>query len=113
MLSKIVLRHVAGIKKGQIETLAFVDDEEITLGREVGSKVQFDPEREITVSRKHALIKASNNGTTFTLSDRGSTHGTFLNGKRILHPVEIAPERDAGAGKIFKANYSQSVRENE
>jgi DNA-binding response OmpR family regulator len=39
------------------------------------------------VSREHALIKRQ--GRRFFLEDLNSTNGTFLNGERVLEPIEL------------------------
>ncbi|MCU0239541.1 MAG: PrsW family glutamic-type intramembrane protease [Pyrinomonadaceae bacterium] len=53
----------------------------ITIGRSVGSNIQFDPNLEKIVSGNHAYIRFENDG--FYLVDHNSTNGTFVNGQRI------------------------------
>ena len=58
---------------------------EMTIGRAPGSTVQLeDP----TVSRVHARI-SGNDGGTAVIEDAGSSHGTWVNGARISHPMEL------------------------
>jgi serine phosphatase RsbU (regulator of sigma subunit) len=53
-----------------------------TLGRSPGQNIiLLDP----FVSRQHAVIVAEN--STYTVMDRDSSHGTFLNGERVLKAV--------------------------
>jgi hypothetical protein len=52
------------------------------LGRHTDNDVVFS---DLTVSREQALIRAE--GNTFTLYDRGSSSGTFVNGQRVRSPV--------------------------
>jgi putative peptide zinc metalloprotease protein len=58
---------------------------EMTIGRAPGSTVQLeDP----TVSRVHARI-SGNGGGTAVIEDAGSSHGTWVDGARISHPMEL------------------------
>jgi len=41
-----------------------------------------------TISRKHAQLEVAADGTA-TLSDLGSSHGTFLNGNRVEQPTPV------------------------
>lgn len=52
------------------------------LGRQADNDVVFS---DLTVSREQALIRAE--GNTFTLYDRGSSAGTFVNGQRVRSPA--------------------------
>lgn len=52
------------------------------LGRQADNDVVFG---DLSVSREQALIRAD--GNTFTLYDRGSSSGTFVNGQRMRGPV--------------------------
>ena len=52
------------------------------LGRRTDNDVVFS---DLTVSKEQALIRAE--GNTFTLYDRGSSAGTFVNGQRVQGPV--------------------------
>lgn len=51
-----------------------VDQEETTIGRSPESAIFLD---DVTVSRKHALIKR--NGRSFLIQDSGSLNGTYIN----------------------------------
>lgn len=52
------------------------------LGRRSDNDLVFN---DLTVSKEQALIRAE--GNTFTLYDRGSSGGTFVNGQRVRGPV--------------------------
>ena len=60
-------------------TMLRVDADECTLGRSSESLFPFD---DMTVSRRHATLQVDPGGLV-TLTDQGSTNGTFLNGRRI------------------------------
>jgi thermitase len=58
---------------------------ETLIGRESYCAIQLpsDP----TVSRRHALVR--NDGQQIIVMDAGSTHGTYLNGQRVIAPVVV------------------------
>ena len=58
-----------------------VGDEGVTLGRSRSSDVMID---DPNVSRAHAEIRA--HGSSWVLTDLGSTNGTRLNGRRVTQP---------------------------
>ena len=52
-----------------------LDSDQIQIGRSTENEIFLD---DVTVSRKHALIKRS--GEEFSVTDLGSLNGTYLNG---------------------------------
>jgi FhaA, N-terminal domain/FHA domain len=63
-----------------------VDDAGVTLGRSRSSDVMVD---DPNVSRAHAEVRA--HGSTWVLTDLGSTNGTRLNGRRVTQPEVLGP----------------------
>ena len=55
-----------------------LEQESTTVGRSPDCDIFLD---DVTVSRRHALVKRSNN--QFLIEDQGSLNGTFLNRRRI------------------------------
>jgi pSer/pThr/pTyr-binding forkhead associated (FHA) protein len=55
-----------------------LEQESTTVGRSPDCDIFLD---DVTVSRRHALVKRSNN--QFVIEDQGSLNGTFLNRRRI------------------------------
>jgi len=75
-LPKFLLRGVSGHLFGRSFALASVN----TVGRAPESTLRLD---ENGISRVHARLVPSD--SSVQIEDLGSTNGTFLNGKRILH----------------------------
>ena len=69
-----------------------------SIGRSIKSCVILDSQK---VSRRHALINVQNVGE-FWLIDLGSINGTFLNKRRVNHPVRLC---DFDQVTIGDANY--------
>ena len=70
-----------------------LQEQNITVGRSPDCDIFLD---DVTVSRRHALVKQSNGG--FLIEDQGSLNGTFLNRRRI----ESAPLEDGDEVQIGK-----------
>ncbi|MBV9737455.1 MAG: FHA domain-containing protein, partial [Candidatus Eremiobacteraeota bacterium] len=54
----------------------------------------WDPE----VSRRHARFE--NDGRTVFVSDLYSSNGTFLNGRRVVEPIEVRPGDSVDVGSV-------------
>jgi serine protease Do len=92
MPTRILVRHLAGSKINQVEEFPVESFPELSIGRETGATILFDPARDDTVSRRHAIIKVTpGDPPNFKLSDLGSSNGTFLNGERIAAETELLP----------------------
>jgi hypothetical protein len=70
-------------------------DDVITIGRAVENDVVVTSRR---VSREHARLQRE--GWRVILEDLGSTNGTFLNGERVLNPVELRDEDRIRIGDV-------------
>lgn len=80
-LPKFVLRGVSGKVFGRAFSLAATT----TVGRAPESTLRLD---ESGISRAHARLMPSEEGVQ--VEDLGSTNGTFVNGKRVLHAIAKA-----------------------
>jgi putative peptide zinc metalloprotease protein len=68
---------------------------ELTIGRAPGNAVQLtDP----SVSRLHARISPPSNGSGPVLEDAGSSHGTWVDGRRIEGPLVLRDGARIGLG---------------
>ena len=91
--ARIVIRHLSGSKINQIEQFDLDGLHEITIGRDPGSKIAYDQQRDDEVSRRHAVIRIRNDKELyFRIADANSSNGTLLNGERIAGEVELLPE---------------------
>ncbi len=92
MAPRVVLRHLAGSRAGQTDEFPLGSWQALTIGRDAGCEVKYDPEREDLVSRQHCRIEAAPaEPPSFTLTDLGSRNGTFLNRQRVFSAVRLSP----------------------
>jgi len=80
------LRHLDGACAGQTR---IVRKDFATIGRHPSADVQFDPERDLEVSGRHAALFLA--GSAWMLRDLGSSNGTWLNGVRIKGDRQLSP----------------------
>lgn len=92
MTSKLVFLN--GERAG--ETIDLADGEVHVLGRSTKQADVVVEDR--LVSRAHAEIRVTPDGVL--VKDRDSTHGTFLNGKRIRGAVSLAPDDVINLGSV-------------
>jgi len=70
-------------------------DRTVTIGRAVENEIVVTSRR---VSREHARVQRE--GRRLVLADLGSTNGTFLNGERLMAPVELRDGDRIGIGDV-------------
>lgn len=86
----LLIRHIAGSKKGQVENFSAASNPEIRIGRGLENDVSFDPVKEDTISRDHCrIIQDSANPDHFFITDSQSKNGTFLNDILTAGKTEI------------------------
>lgn len=68
----------------------------ITIGRAVENEIVITSKR---VSREHARIHRE--GWRVILEDAGSTNGTFLNGERVLQPIDLRDGDQIDVGGVL------------
>jgi len=90
MASRIVIRHITGVKANQIDQVELEGLVELTIGRDPTCNVVFESLRDDYVSRRHAAIRIEN-GDHFKLIDLESRNGTLLNGNAVRGEVELSP----------------------
>jgi len=90
MASRVVIRHITGVKANQTDQIELAGLVELTIGRDPACNVVFGSPRDEYVSRRHAAIRVEN-GDHFKLIDLDSRNGTLLNGNVIEGEVELSP----------------------
>jgi pSer/pThr/pTyr-binding forkhead associated (FHA) protein/S1-C subfamily serine protease len=75
---KAQLHILTGARTGQVEVHS---GKEITVGRHPSNLLRFDPERDLDVSTRHAIIARA--GNNWVVRDLQSKNGTLVNG----HPI--------------------------
>ena len=76
----LLIRHITGSKKGQVEKFSVENNPEIRIGRGLENNVSFDPVKEDTISRDHCrIIQDSTNSERFFIYDSQSKNGTYVN----------------------------------
>lgn len=73
---------------GSTGTRLELDTDRIEIGRGPEAGLRFDPERDLEVSSRHALI--ARRGDTWSVRDLQSRNGTFVNGVRILDDTDLS-----------------------
>jgi pSer/pThr/pTyr-binding forkhead associated (FHA) protein len=76
---RVVIDHVAGIRKGQRQE--FAAGLRVRFGRHPECEVSFDPQRDIDASSRHAELRHVDAG--WVLVDLGSSNGTYVDGHRV------------------------------
>ncbi len=72
-------------------------DDTVTIGRAIENDIVITSRR---VSREHARVRRE--GWRAILEDLGSTNGTFLNGERVLTPMELHDEDHITIGDVTR-----------
>jgi S1-C subfamily serine protease/pSer/pThr/pTyr-binding forkhead associated (FHA) protein len=92
MSTRIVIQHVSAAKANQIEQFPLDSYTELSIGRDPSCTVNFDPQRDEYVSRRHAVIRIQGGDRpSFKIADLGSRNGTVVNGEKIDREVELIP----------------------
>lgn len=86
----LLIRHVSGSKKGQLEKFPVTGKTEIKIGRGTDSDVRFDPIKEDTISREHCrILQDEAKPDLYTVIDSQSKNGTYVNYIKIDGKTEI------------------------
>ena len=78
------LKVLKGARSGHTEVFS---KSPIALGRHPASDLQFDPDRDLQVSARHALVVQRD--VHWYIRDAGSRNGTFVNGHRITSDTKL------------------------
>lgn len=83
--------------KDQAMNVALYQDSEVVIGRTGGMPVQLDLSADKGVSRAHARLFLD--GAYWFITDLGSRHGTFVNGKKVSDKAEVLPGDEIQIGQ--------------
>lgn len=90
-IERYVIRHISGSKINQVEEFDF-SKKELSVGRAANCDIQFDPEKEVVVSREHGkIVKDSSEPPRFTIIDNNSRNGIFVNKTRVKTSTVLNP----------------------
>jgi S1-C subfamily serine protease len=81
----LVVEIVSGARAGARQTFG---KSVVIAGRHPTSDLLFDANKDLDVSTRHAEFRGS--ATGWSVHDLGSTNGTFVNGRRITTPANVA-----------------------
>lgn len=83
-MERIVLRHLSGSKANLVEEFPLSHFKQLSIGRDIGCDVKYDPDRDDLVGRVHARVERDpSDPSQFLVSDLNSRNGTFINTRRI------------------------------
>jgi hypothetical protein len=91
---KITLTVLAGAKTGVSKSF---DQAYIGLGRHPQSDLQFDPEKDLDASTRHAAVLRAGDG--WIVRDLGSANGTFVNGEAVTGDRDLETGDELRLGK--------------
>ncbi|MCO5165570.1 MAG: FHA domain-containing protein [Planctomycetes bacterium] len=82
---RFTFKHLTGSRAGQEQV---VDGSVVGVGRNPTNQLAFDPNVDDRVSGNHAQFVVMADGAV-TVSDMGSSNGTFVNGQRVTGPTLV------------------------
>lgn len=87
----IRVQFLGGAKQGTVEVFPTGRYDSLYCGRDPNCDIRFDPDRDVMVSRSHAVIEwqATGSRTRVQISDLLSSNGTFVNERPIKDPVTL------------------------
>ncbi len=97
-IERYVIKFISGSKANQVEEFDF-SKSQLSIGRAAENDIQFDPEKEVIVSRQHGTInKVSDDPAKFTITDNNSRNGIFVNKNRVKGTVTLQPGDEVQLG---------------
>jgi len=91
-VDRIIVEFTAGGRRGQTEVFPVARFSSLYIGRDAQCDVRVDAERDVMVSRSHAVIEWADDEDGvrhYTLTDLLSSNGTWRNGERVHGTVDF------------------------
>ncbi|MEP6845583.1 MAG: trypsin-like peptidase domain-containing protein [Panacibacter sp.] len=105
-LTTLIIRHVAGSKKGEVEKFPVNARINLRVGRGPNNDISFDPVKEDTISREHCrIVQDEINTDEYLVIDCQSKNGTYVNDRLITEKTKVT------AGDIIKLGKEGPVLE--
>jgi S1-C subfamily serine protease len=82
---KAQFTFLSGSRAGQTDVFG---QSHVSIGRHPESDLKFDPDRDLDVSSRHAVVTLV--AEQYVLRDLGSTNGTFVNGQRLTREQPLS-----------------------
>ena len=90
MIERIIIRRMSSGRPTGTEEFPAADNRELIAGRAPECQIQFDADKEDLVSRRHAKITLEKlDPVEATISDLGSSNGTFVNRQRVFTSMRL------------------------
>jgi serine protease Do len=91
-MERIILKHRSGSKANQVEEFPLKQFKELMIGRDPAATVQYHPDFDDLVGRRHARIERDlTDPTQFLITDLKSRNGTYVNNARINETAKLKP----------------------
>ena len=88
-MQKIILRHLTGSRRDQVDSFP-AGDYELIVGRDPSAHVKFDQDRDDLVSRQHVkIVRDPLDPNGFQLVDLQSRNGSFVNRERVFGSTRL------------------------
>ncbi len=91
-MQRIVVRHLSGSKKQQVEEFPIGAARDLLIGRDPAAQIRYDAERDDLVGRQHArLLQDPADQFKYSVVDMNSRNGTFVNQQRVVGTAVLSP----------------------
>lgn len=91
-MERMIIKHISGSKSNQVEEFPLHHYNELILGRDASSTVQYDLDRDDLVGRQHAKITRNpNEPNQYFIEDLKSRNGTFVNKQKLTGVHKLNP----------------------
>jgi S1-C subfamily serine protease len=91
-MDRVVLRHLSGSKRQQVEEIPVDRARDLLIGRDPAAQVKFDPDQDDLVGRQHArILQDASDPQKYSIVDLNSRNGTYVNRQRVAGTVVLNP----------------------